>query len=61
MIYRLDIEEGVLAEYIKNQSEAKFKNISGSISHINMLLFNAKLLFLSQEKGDHLRCEETVE
>lgn len=57
MVYRLDVEEGALTAYVKSLSEARFKNISGSISLIYVLLFHGKLLFLSQERPDHLRCE----
>lgn len=60
-IYRFEADEGVLGEYVKNVGEAKFGSISGSMSLIQVQLFHAKTLFLSQERQDHLRCEQAAE
>ena len=57
VIYRFDLEEDALNDYLKNQSEAKFSNISGTISIISVYLFHSKLLFLSQDTNCHIRCE----
>ena len=56
LIYKLDIQDNVLAQYVTNINELKIKNVSGSISQIRVLLFFTKVLFLNSEKSDISRC-----
>lgn len=47
LIYKLDGDEAVLRDFLKNQSEVRQKNVSGEMSLIGVNLFYGKNLFLS--------------
>ena len=61
LIYKLEFDQQALLSYIQNINQLKFKKISSSLSQIHIDLFYVKLLFLSSQKADLIKCEEMID